>query len=140
MAFQHPDNPENQNFKIEQNTRRFYHFTHLNHKWQSYDVWFLRYGARQGQSSRQVHRRCGIHILKISSNFYILLVSLRRANPKNFSSITLFVEILWPFEYSRVHLIFLVMRFFWILGSNYQKFSNLQSLRRCSLKYVSKLL
>ena len=24
---------------------RYYHFTHVYHKWQSYDVWFLRYGA-----------------------------------------------------------------------------------------------
>ena len=35
-----------------------------------------------GQSS-QVHRRSGIHILKIRSNFFILLVSLRGANPEN---------------------------------------------------------
>ena len=42
-----PDNPENQTFKIEKNTWRYYHFTHLHHKWQSYDVWFLRYGAQQ---------------------------------------------------------------------------------------------
>ena len=47
LPFQSPDNPENQNFKIEKNTWRYYHFTHLHHKWQSYDVWFLRYGARQ---------------------------------------------------------------------------------------------
>ena len=25
----------------------YYHFTHLHHKWKSYDVWFLRYGAWQ---------------------------------------------------------------------------------------------
>ena len=42
-----PGNPENQNFKIEKNTWRYYHFTHLHYKWQSYHVWFLRYGARQ---------------------------------------------------------------------------------------------
>ena len=42
-----PGNLENQNFNIEKNTWRHYHFTHLHHKWQSYDVWFLRYGARQ---------------------------------------------------------------------------------------------
>ena len=29
------------------NTWRYYHFTHVYHKWQSYDVWFLRYGAWQ---------------------------------------------------------------------------------------------
>ena len=27
------------------NTWRYYHFTHVYHTWQSYDVWFLRYGA-----------------------------------------------------------------------------------------------
>ena len=38
-----PDNPENQNFKIEKNTWRYYHFKHLHHKWQSYDVWFTEF-------------------------------------------------------------------------------------------------
>ena len=33
--------------KLKKNTSRYYHFTHLHHKWQSYDVWFLRYGAQQ---------------------------------------------------------------------------------------------
>ena len=31
--------------KNEKTTWRYYHFTHVYHKWQSYDVWFLRYGA-----------------------------------------------------------------------------------------------
>ena len=36
--------PENQNFeKLKKNTSRYYHFTNVYHKWQSYDVWFLRY-------------------------------------------------------------------------------------------------
>ena len=44
------DNMETQNFKIKKkqkkkNSWRYYHFTHLHHKWKSYDVWFLRYGA-----------------------------------------------------------------------------------------------
>ena len=45
----HPSmDPENQNFeKIKKITCRYYHFTHVHHKWQSYDVWFLRYGAQQ---------------------------------------------------------------------------------------------
>ena len=30
-----------------QNTWRYYYFTHVYHKWQSYDVWFLRYQAWQ---------------------------------------------------------------------------------------------
>ena len=43
-----PNNPKNQNFFIkEKNTWRYYHFTHVYHKWQSYDVWFLRYKAWQ---------------------------------------------------------------------------------------------
>ena len=28
--------------KIEKNTWRHYHFTHVRHNWQSYNVWFLR--------------------------------------------------------------------------------------------------
>ena len=36
------DNLENQNFNIEKKSWR-YHFTYLHHKWQLYDVWFLRY-------------------------------------------------------------------------------------------------
>ena len=31
--------------KNEKNTWRYYHFTYVYHKWQSYDVWFLIYGA-----------------------------------------------------------------------------------------------
>ena len=46
LLFQPPDNLENQNFKIEKNTWT-YHFTNLHHQWQSYDVWFLRYGEQQ---------------------------------------------------------------------------------------------
>ena len=33
--------------KNEKNTYTYYHFTHVYHKWQSYDVWCLRYQARQ---------------------------------------------------------------------------------------------
>ena len=47
LPFQPLDNLENQNFNIEKNTWRYYHFTHLHHKWQSYDAWFLRYGAQK---------------------------------------------------------------------------------------------
>ena len=35
-----PKNP-----KMKKNTWRYYHFTHMYHKWQSYDVWFLIYQA-----------------------------------------------------------------------------------------------
>ena len=31
--------------KTWKNTWRYYHFTDMHHKWQSYDVWFLRYRA-----------------------------------------------------------------------------------------------
>ena len=42
------NNPKNQNFvKNEKTSWRYYHFTHVYHKWQSYDVWFLRYEAWQ---------------------------------------------------------------------------------------------
>ena len=34
-------------WKTEKKIWRYYHFTHVYHKWQSYDVWFLRYGAWQ---------------------------------------------------------------------------------------------
>ena len=47
FSFQPLDNLENQNFNTEKNTWRCYHFTHLHYKWQSYDVWFLRYGTQQ---------------------------------------------------------------------------------------------
>ena len=43
-----PMDPENQNFeKNEKNTWRYYHFTNVYHKWQSYDIWFFRYGVQQ---------------------------------------------------------------------------------------------
>ena len=34
-------------WKIEENTWRCYHFTHVNHKWKSNDAWLLKYGAQQ---------------------------------------------------------------------------------------------
>ena len=43
-----PWQPEKLTFwKNKENTWRYYHFTHVYHKWQSYDVWFLRYEAWQ---------------------------------------------------------------------------------------------
>ena len=47
MSFQPPDNPKNQNVKIEKRNWRYYNFTHFHHKWLSYDEWFLRYGVGQ---------------------------------------------------------------------------------------------
>ena len=46
LPFQPRANQENQILKLKKNTWR-YHFTHLHYKWKSYDVCFLRYGARQ---------------------------------------------------------------------------------------------
>ena len=38
--------PKNSLFcKNEKNTWRYYHFTQVHHKWQSHDVWFMRYQA-----------------------------------------------------------------------------------------------
>ena len=34
-------------FALLPNTWRYYNFTHLHHKWQSNDVWFLIYGVQQ---------------------------------------------------------------------------------------------
>ena len=65
---------------------------------------------------------------------------MRGASSENCSSIPLFAQILWPFEYFRVCLIFPVMKIFSIWGSNFQKFSNLQSLDRYSLTYMFTLL
>ena len=49
LPFYLGNNPKNQNFekkwKKKINTRRYYHFTHVCHKCQSYDLWFLRYGV-----------------------------------------------------------------------------------------------
>ena len=49
-------------------------------------------GARQVSPASQVHRGSRVHALKFSSNFCIQLVSLRGANPENFSSIPFFSE------------------------------------------------
>ena len=48
LSFYPPNNPENQNFgTMKKNSRRYHHFKHEHHRWKSYDVWFLRYGAQQ---------------------------------------------------------------------------------------------
>ena len=33
--------------KKYKNTLRYYHFTYVYHKWQSYDAWYFRYGVKQ---------------------------------------------------------------------------------------------
>ena len=45
LPFYPPIDSENQNFEKMKKDPSRYHFTHVYHKWQSYDVWFLRYGA-----------------------------------------------------------------------------------------------
>ena len=50
LPFDPPNNLKNQNFeKNEKNTWRYCHFTFVYHKWQLYDIWFLRYGVRPTQ-------------------------------------------------------------------------------------------
>ena len=34
-------------WKIEKKIWSYYHFTHVHYKWQSYGVWYLKYGARR---------------------------------------------------------------------------------------------
>ena len=47
FTFLPPMDPEHQNFeKLKKNAWRYFHFTNVYHKWQSYDVWFLRYGVQ----------------------------------------------------------------------------------------------
>ena len=38
---------ESKFWKNEKNTWRYHHFTQVYHKWQSYDIWFLRYEVHQ---------------------------------------------------------------------------------------------
>ena len=48
LPFDPPNNPKNQNFeKMKKSTWRYHHFTQVYHKWQSYDIWFLRYQLQQ---------------------------------------------------------------------------------------------
>ena len=48
FSFYPTNNPKNQNLsKNENNAWRHYHFTYVYHKWQSDEVWFLRYDVRQ---------------------------------------------------------------------------------------------
>ena len=47
LPFDPPNNLKIKVFKKWKKSRRYYHFTLVYHKWQSYDVWFLRYGAWQ---------------------------------------------------------------------------------------------
>ena len=48
IPFYPANNSENQSFwKNEETACRYYYLTHVYHKWKSYYIWFLRYGAGQ---------------------------------------------------------------------------------------------
>ena len=47
LPFERPDNLEIKILKLKKNIQRYYNDTHLHHKWQSHDVWLVRYGAPQ---------------------------------------------------------------------------------------------
>ena len=48
FPFYLPYGPKKSKFwKNEHHTWRYYHFTNVYHKWQSHDVWFLRYEMQQ---------------------------------------------------------------------------------------------
>ena len=49
FSFLPPNNLQNQNFEKMKKKKhwRYYHFTHVYYKWQSHNVWFLRYRVRQ---------------------------------------------------------------------------------------------
>ena len=75
-----PNNPENQNFeKMKKNACRYYHFTHVHHKWISYDVWFLRYAAWQ-------------------TEFFVIFGHFLHFNPTNNSKNQNFEKIKKPLE------------------------------------------
>ena len=47
LPFYPSNNPKNQKFEKMKKLPGRYHFIRVYHKWQSYDVWFLRYEARR---------------------------------------------------------------------------------------------
>ena len=48
LLFYPTNNQKNKIFEKKEKTAwRYYNFTHVYHKWHSYDVWFLRYWARR---------------------------------------------------------------------------------------------
>ena len=47
FAFYHLLHPENENFQKFKNTSKYYHFTNVYYNWQSYHIWFFRYGVQQ---------------------------------------------------------------------------------------------
>ena len=46
LPFYPTNNPKNQYFRNIKSCWAYCHFTHVYHKWWSYDVWFLRHRAR----------------------------------------------------------------------------------------------
>ena len=51
-------------WKNKNNAWRYYHFTHVHHKWQSHDVWFLRYGS---------HDVCCMRYWAQQTEFFVIL-------------------------------------------------------------------
>ena len=48
FPFYPTNNPKNKNFKRNEiNTWIYYHFAQVHHKWQSHDVWFLRFEVQR---------------------------------------------------------------------------------------------
>ena len=47
VIFDPPNKPKNQNFEKIEKRLETLSFTHVQHEWQSYDAWFLRYRVRQ---------------------------------------------------------------------------------------------
>ena len=69
LPFYPTNNSKNQNFeKNEKKVWQYYHFTHMYHKWQSYDVWFLRYQVWQTEFFVILDNFLPIHPLKTKKN------------------------------------------------------------------------
>ena len=51
-------------WKNKNNAWRYYHFTHVHHKWQSHDVWFLRYRS---------HDVCFLRYWEQQAEFFVIL-------------------------------------------------------------------
>ena len=49
---------------------RYYHFTNVYHKWQSYDVWLLRYGAQQTDKNHDHMLHCSWETTCDRCNFH----------------------------------------------------------------------
>ena len=74
LHFYPPNNLKNQTFeKNEKAAWRYYHFAPVYHKWQSYDVWFQRYGVMEFD---------GQNFLSLWTIFFCLFTLLTTQNIK----------------------------------------------------------